>query len=41
MPTETLATELYWLTITTLMTGLMWLPYILNRMIEQGAGTAI
>jgi len=36
MPSETLTTELYWLTLTVLMTGLMWLPYILNRMIEQG-----
>lgn len=32
----TLSTELYWLTLTVLMTGLMWLPYILNRIIEQG-----
>ena len=32
----TLSTELYWLTLTLLMTGLMWMPYILNRIIEQG-----
>jgi uncharacterized MAPEG superfamily protein len=41
MPTETLTTELYWLTLTILMTGLMWLPYILNRMLEQGIGLAM
>ncbi len=41
MPTETLTIELYWLTVTTLMTALMWLPYIINRMIEQGIGNAI
>lgn len=41
MATETLTTELYWLTATTLMTGLMWVPYIINRMIEQGIGVAI
>ena len=36
MPTQTLSPELYWLTITTLMTGLMWVPYILNRLAEKG-----
>ena len=36
MQTHTLSPELYWLTITTLMTGLMWVPYILNRLAEQG-----
>ena len=41
MPTETLTTELYWLTLTVLMTGLMWLPYIINRMTEQGIAFAI
>lgn len=41
MATETLTTELYWLTITVLMTGLMWVPYIINRIIEQGMGFAI
>ena len=41
MLTDTLPTELYWLTVTTLMTGLMWVPYIINRIIEQGIGTAI
>jgi uncharacterized MAPEG superfamily protein len=41
MPTETLTTELYWLTLTVLMTALMWVPYIINRMVEQGMGFAI
>lgn len=36
MLTEPLAPELYWLTLTTLMTGLMWVPYIINRLVEQG-----
>lgn len=36
MPINTLTPELYWLTLTVLMTGLMWVPYILNRMLEQG-----
>ena len=41
MSSGTLTTELYWLTLTVLMTGLMWLPYIINRMLEQGLGFAI
>jgi uncharacterized MAPEG superfamily protein len=32
---QTLSPELYWLTLTTLMTGLMWVPYIGNRLIEK------
>ncbi len=28
--------ELYWLTLTALMTGLFWTPYILNRFAEIG-----
>ncbi len=41
MPMHTLNSELYWLTLTVIMTGLMWLPYIVNRVIEIGLGTAI
>jgi len=37
MQTHSLSPELYWLTLTVLMTGLMWVPYILNRMMELGA----
>lgn len=28
--------ELYWLTLTALMTALLWAPYVLNRMALQG-----
>ena len=31
-----LTTEIYWLLLTILMTSLMWLPYIINRIIELG-----
>lgn len=31
-----LTTELYWLIMTLLMTALFWVPYIFNRIIEQG-----
>jgi len=37
----TLSNELFWLVLTTLMTGLFWIPYILNRMLEQGVLSAI
>ena len=33
--------EFYWLTLTVCMTGLMWVPYIINRIVEQGIMTAI
>ncbi|MFW2440890.1 MAG: MAPEG family protein [Arenicellales bacterium] len=36
-----MTTELFWLTMTVTMTALMWVPYILNRLIEQGPGKAI
>lgn len=28
--------ELYWLTLTAAMTGLLWVPYLLNRIAETG-----
>ncbi|MCR9142296.1 MAG: MAPEG family protein [bacterium] len=31
-----MSAELYWLTLTGLMTGLLWAPYVLNRMVELG-----
>ena len=34
-------TELYWLTLTLLMTALFWLPYILDRIAVRGLLTAI
>jgi len=33
--------ELYWLTLTVMMTGLFWMPYILNRFAEVGVMPAI
>lgn len=40
---NTMTTELYWLVLTTTMTALIWVPYILNRMKEheQGAWAAV
>jgi len=34
-------TELYWLTLTALMTALCWVPYVLNRMVATGLGGAL
>jgi len=34
-------TEIFWLTLTILMTALFWVPYIINRMREQGAWPAL
>ena len=31
-----MTTELYWLTLTALMTALFWVPYVLNRMAMNG-----
>lgn len=36
-----LSTELNWLVLTLLMTSLFWMPYIINRLIEQGILTAL
>lgn len=36
-----MTTELYWLTLTALMTALFWLPYILDRIMVRGLITAI
>jgi uncharacterized MAPEG superfamily protein len=30
--------ELFWLTLTTALTGLLWVPYILNRVLEDKKG---
>ena len=32
----TMTPELYWLVLTSAMTGLLWVPYIVNRVIELG-----
>lgn len=36
-----MTTELYWLILTALMTALLWVPYILNRMKEMGVWRAL
>lgn len=36
-----MTTELYWMTLTVLMTALFWVPYILNRMAVRGLGTTL
>jgi uncharacterized MAPEG superfamily protein len=33
--------ELFWLTLTVILTGLMWLPYVLNRCQVRGLGGAM
>lgn len=33
--------ELFWLTLTTIMTGLMWVPYILDRISVRGLKDAM
>lgn len=37
----TMTTELYWLALTVLMTALIFVPYILNRMKEHGIWPAV
>ena len=36
-----LSVEIYWLTLTILITSLYWIPYIINRMLEQGILNAL
>lgn len=36
-----LSTELFWLTLTTMMTALIWMPYIVNRLIEHSPWPAL
>ena len=33
-----LTPELFWLTLTVILTGLLWVPYILNRVVVRGLG---
>jgi len=33
--------ELFWLTLTVILTGLLWIPYILNRVQVRGLGGAM
>jgi uncharacterized MAPEG superfamily protein len=34
-------TELYWLTLTALMTALFWLPYVFDRMVVMGLAVTL
>jgi len=36
-----LTPELFWLTLTVILTGLLWVPYILNRCQVRGMGGAM
>jgi uncharacterized MAPEG superfamily protein len=36
-----MTTELYWLTLTALMTALFWVPYVLDRMVVSGLGRTL
>ena len=36
-----MTTELYWLTLTALMTALFWVPYVLDRMVMSGLGRTL
>ncbi len=36
-----MTTEMYWLTLTVLMTALFWLPYILDRLAVRGIWPAL
>jgi len=36
-----LSPELFWLTLTILITSLFWVPYIINRMLELGVLSAL
>jgi uncharacterized MAPEG superfamily protein len=36
-----LSTEIFWLTLTILITAILWVPYILNRMYEHGIWPAL
>jgi uncharacterized MAPEG superfamily protein len=33
--------EIFWLTLTVILTGLLWVPYILNRCMVRGLGGAM
>ena len=40
-PVSDLRPEAFWLVATVLMTSVLWIPYIVNRVIELGLWTAI
>ena len=33
--------EIFWLTLTVILTGLLWVPYVLNRCKVRGLGGAM
>ncbi|KZD21444.1 MAPEG family protein [Tardiphaga robiniae] len=33
--------ELFWLTLTVILTGLLWVPYIINRIMVRGVSGAL
>lgn len=37
----TISFEIYWLSLVTLFTSLMWIPYIINRIFEMGLWPAL
>jgi len=41
MEKTALSVEIYWLIMTVIMTGLFWVPYIINRLREEGVGKAL
>lgn len=41
MQNSIISTEIYWLTLTVAMSAILWLPYILNRLYEEGIGKAL
>ena len=41
MTPELLTPELFWLTLTVILTGLLWVPYILNRITVRGTAGAM
>jgi uncharacterized MAPEG superfamily protein len=38
---NSLSTELFWLTLTIMMSALIWIPYIVNRLIEHSPWRAL
>ncbi|WP_166162913.1 MAPEG family protein [Chelativorans oligotrophicus] len=36
-----MSTELYWMTLTVLMTALFWVPYVLDRLVVRGLWTVL
>ena len=41
MQNTNITTELYWLTLTIAMSAVLWAPYIINRLYEEGIGKAL